>query len=113
MSRLREASAVLAAAAVLTLGQAGAGRADSALRNFHRLSTIASTVPDNGDLNPYAIVVAPASSGMIKKGDVIVDNFNNVSNLQGTGGTIIVVDPATRATKLFAKLPQNLPTSSR
>ena len=109
MSRLREASAVLAAAAVLTLAQAGQGRADSALRNFHRLSTIASTVPDNGDLNPYALFVAPASSGMIKKGDVIVDNFNNVSNLQGTGGTIIVVDPATRATRLFAKLPQSLP----
>jgi hypothetical protein len=109
MSRLRQTSAVLAAAAVLMLTQAGQGRADSALRNFHRLSTIASTVPDNGDLNPYALFVAPVSSGMIKKGDVIVDNFNNVSNLQGTGGTIIVVDPATRGIKLFAKLPQNLP----
>ena len=110
MSRLRDVSAVLAAAAILTLG---AGWREATPRapcsNFHRLSTIASTVPDNGDLNPYALFVAPVSSGMIKKGDVIVDNFNNVSNLQGTGGTIIVVDPATRATRLFAKLPQNLP----
>jgi hypothetical protein len=109
MSCGRALGAALSAAAILTLAQTGASRADSVLSNFHRLSTLASTVPDNGDLNPYAVFVAPVSSGMIKKGDVIVDNFNNVSNLQGTGGTILVVDPATRATRLFAKLPQNLP----
>ena len=45
--------------------------------------------PDNGDLNPYAIVVAPVSSGNIQKGDVLVDNFNDISNLQGTGTTIV------------------------
>ncbi|MBV8662320.1 MAG: hypothetical protein JO107_04380, partial [Hyphomicrobiales bacterium] len=66
-------------------------------------------ITDNGDLNPYAVVVAPVSSGVIHKGDVLVDNFNNQSNLQGTGGTIIVVDPAAKSAKLFAKLPQNLP----
>jgi hypothetical protein len=108
MSRPRDLSAVLGAAAILTLAHIGGGHAQSVLQSFHRLSTIATTVPDNGDLNPYALFVAPVSSGMIKKGDVIVDNFNNVSNLQGTGGTILVVDPATRATRLFAKLPQNL-----
>jgi hypothetical protein len=108
MSRPRGVSAVLGAAAILTLAHIGAGHAQSVLQSFHRLSTIATTVPDNGDLNPYALFVAPVSSGMIKKGDVIVDNFNNVSNLQGTGGTILIVDPATRATRLFAKLPQNL-----
>jgi hypothetical protein len=108
MSCLRSAAAALAASTLLTLAQTGVSRADSVLRNFHRLSTVASTVPDNGDLNPYAVFVAPVSSGMINKGDVIVDNFNNLSNLQGTGGTIVVVNPETRATKLFAKLPQNL-----
>jgi hypothetical protein len=106
MSRL---NAAIAAAAILTLAHVGASHAQSVLQSYHRLSTIASTVPDNGDLNPYALFVAPVSSGMIKKGDVIVDNFNNVSNLQGTGGTILIVDPATRATRLFAKLPRNLP----
>jgi hypothetical protein len=109
MSRPRDVSAALAAAAILTLAHIGAGHAQSVLQNYHRLSTIASTIPDNGDLNPYALFVAPVSSGMIKKGDVIVDNFNNVSNLQGTGGTILIIDPATRATRLFAKLPRNLP----
>jgi hypothetical protein len=109
MFRPRDVSAVLAAAAILTLANIGGGHAQSVLQSFRRLSTIASTVPDNGDLNPYALFVAPVSSGMIKKGDVIVDNFNNVSNLQGTGGTILIVDPTTRATRLFAKLPRNLP----
>jgi hypothetical protein len=109
MFRPRDASAILSAGVILTLAHIGAGHAQSVLQSFHRLSTIASTVPDNGDLNPYALFVAPVSSGMIKKGDVIVDNFNNVSNLQGTGGTILVIDPATRATRLFAKLPRNLP----
>ena len=55
------------------------------LETIHRHVTLTSTVPDNGDLNPYAIVVAPVSAGKIQKDDVLVDNFNNVSNLQGTG----------------------------
>jgi hypothetical protein len=108
MSRLRALAAIFVAAAASTLAHVPASRADS-LQDFRRLSTVASTVPDNGDVNPYAVFVAPASSGMIEKGDVIVDNFNNVSNLQGTGGTIVVINPQTRAIRLFAKLPQNLP----
>jgi hypothetical protein len=40
---------------------------------------------------------------------VLVDNFNNQSNLQGTGGTIVDYNPSTKQTTLFAKLPQNLP----
>jgi hypothetical protein len=66
-------------------------------------------VTDNGDLNPYAIVVAPVTSGKIQKDDVLVDNFNNVSNLQGTGTTVVDYNPTTKKTTLFAKLPQNLP----
>ncbi|HUA52135.1 MAG TPA: hypothetical protein VMB81_08220 [Candidatus Sulfotelmatobacter sp.] len=78
------------------------------LESIHRHITLTSTVADNGDLNPYAIVVAPASAGMIEKDDVLVDNFNNVSNLQGTGGTIIIYRPSTKETLLFAKIPQRL-----
>lgn len=92
----------------LAAGLGAPARADAELQSFKHIATLASTVPDNGDLNPYAVFVAPASSGVIQKGDVIVDNFNNVSNLQGTGGTIMLVNPATKTTRLFAKLPQNL-----
>ena len=78
------------------------------LESIHRHKTLTSTVTDNGDLNPYAVVVAPASAGRIQKDDVLVDNFNNVSNLQGTGGTIIDYNPSTKKTTLFAQLPQHL-----
>ena len=76
---------------------------------IHRHAILGSTIPDNGDLNPYAIAVAPASAGKIQQGDVLVDNFNNISNLQGTGGTIVDYNPASKKTSLFAKLPQHLP----
>jgi len=71
--------------------------------------TLTSTVTDNGDLNPYAVVVAPISAGKIEKDDVLVDNFNNISNLQGTGTTIVGYRPSTKQTYLFARLPQSLP----
>jgi hypothetical protein len=86
-----------------------AASAQTYLAGLHRHPTLASTITDNGDLNPYAVVIAPVSSGKVQKGDVLVDNFNNLSNLQGTGGTIIDYNPSTRAMSLFAKLPQNLP----
>lgn len=79
------------------------------LETVHRHVTLTSTVTDNGDLNPYAIVVAPASVGKIRKDDVLVDNFNNISNLQGTGGTIVDYNPTTKKTTLFAKPPRHLP----
>src|SRR5271166_6494512 len=78
------------------------------LETLHHHSTLASTVPANGDQNPYAVVVAPVSAGKIQKDDVLVDNFNNLSNLQGTGTTIVDYSPSTKKTILFAKVPQNL-----
>jgi hypothetical protein len=71
--------------------------------------TLTSTVPENGDQNPYAIVVAPVSAGTIQKDDVLIDNFNNLANLQGLGTTIVDYSPTTRKTTLFAKLPRDLP----
>lgn len=97
-------------AVLIALGTALAQAAEPVglLEGIHHHKTLASTVTDNGDLNPYAVVVAPASAGRIQKDDVLVDNFNNVSNLQGTGGTIIDYNPSTRKTTLFAQLPQHL-----
>jgi DNA-binding beta-propeller fold protein YncE len=78
------------------------------LETIHKHITRTSTVTDNGDLNPYAVVVAPISAGKIQQGDVLVDNFNNLSNLQGTGTTIVDYNPTTHKAFTFAKLPQNL-----
>ncbi|HEX7994954.1 MAG TPA: hypothetical protein VF506_13615, partial [Streptosporangiaceae bacterium] len=52
---------------------------------FHRTSRVASTVPANGDVNPYGVVVVRHSQGRLHEGDVLVSNFNNSKNLQGTG----------------------------
>jgi hypothetical protein len=92
----------------LTSPTVQAGEPQGFLETIHRHMTLTSTVANNGDLNPYAIIVAPVSAGRIQKGDVLVDNFNNVSNLQGTGTTIVDCNPSTKKTTLFARLPQHL-----
>jgi hypothetical protein len=110
MSFSNRASRLILAAAILGLG-AGVARAEPKgfLESIHKHATLTSSVTDNGDLNPYAVVVAPVSAGKIQKDDVLVDNFNNISNLQGTGTTIVIYRPSTKQTVLFAKLPQTLP----
>jgi hypothetical protein len=66
---------------------------------------VASTVPaSNGDVNPYGVAVVPRSTGDLVQGDVLVSNFNNSSNQQGTGTTIVQVNPATDAVTQFAGL---------
>lgn len=54
-----------------------------------------STIPTNGDVNPYGVAFVPAGfpAGTIHAGDVLVSNFNNGNNLQGTGTTIIRLTP--------------------
>lgn len=107
--RIRAQRAVAKAVAVLAISAAAvADEPRGLLESIHHHVTLTSSVTDNGDLNPYAIVVAPVSSGKIAKDDVLVDNFNNISNLQGTGTTIVLYRPATKETMLFAKLPQKL-----
>lgn len=79
------------------------------LETIHRHELLSSTISDAGDSNPYAVIVAPVSAGKIQAGDVLVDNFNNVSNLQGTGTSIMDYNPSTKRMTLFAKVPQDLP----
>lgn len=78
------------------------------LETIHRHKFLTSMIPDNGDVNPYAVIIAPVSVGVIEKDDVLIDNFNNISNLQGTGTTIVQYRPSTKETKLFAQVPQTL-----
>ena len=56
-----------------------------------------STVPLNGDENPYGVAFVPEGfpgGGKIKTGDVLVSNFNDNSNIQGNGTTIIAFSPS-------------------
>ena len=71
--------------------------------NFHHIKTVASTVPRNGDENPYGVFVVRQSTGRLHRGDVLVSNFNAKSNEQGTGKTIVEVSPSGHRT-LFAHI---------
>ncbi|HWA79862.1 MAG TPA: hypothetical protein VG848_06085 [Acetobacteraceae bacterium] len=101
------ASAVSLSFAFLPYG-ARAQNTPGFLSSIHHHTTLTSTVPDNGDQNPYAIAVAPISAGKVRQGDVLVDNFNDKNNLQGLGTTIIDYDPSAKTTKLFAAIPRHL-----
>ena len=57
---------------------------------------IASTVPGNGDVNPYGVFVVPRTTGDLFRGNVLVSNFNDQANVQGTGTTIVEVTPSGR-----------------
>lgn len=75
----------------------------SYIGQFNTISTLASTVPSNGDVNPYGTAVIPRTMGKLIAGDVLVSNFNDASNLQGTGTTIVQVGP-NGASSLFAQI---------
>ena len=78
------------------------------IENFATQSTIASAVPASGpaqgDVNPYGVAVVPRSSGDLVRGDVLVSNFNNAQNQQGTGSSIVEISPSGQA-HVFAVVP--------
>ncbi|MCL2768527.1 MAG: hypothetical protein FWD42_00245 [Solirubrobacterales bacterium] len=63
------------------------------LAGLKTVSTLGSTVPANGDVNPYGIVVLPSSVGKLVAGNLLVSNFNDKANNQGTGTTIVQMTP--------------------
>ena len=66
-----------------------------------------STVPGNGDVNPYGVAFVPPgfpTGGAINPGDILVSNFNSSANLQGTGTTIVDVPPTHRSSSSSAVL---------
>ena len=63
----------------------------------------ATTVPRNGDINPYGVAVVPRTVGRLVAGDILISNFNARSNLQGTGTTIVQVSPG-GSQHLFARI---------
>jgi hypothetical protein len=103
------AAGALLAAGVALAPAAGASTPASFVGGFKTTTTVASTVPKNGDLNPYGVAVVRRSEGKLYKGDVLVSNFNSSANTQGTGTTIVEVAP-NHTTKLFAQISAaNLP----
>ena len=68
---------------------------------------VVSTVPSNGDVNPYGVAFVPPNfpGGVLNPGDILVSNFNNNQNLQGTGTTIIRVTPQAATSVFFTAQP--------
>jgi hypothetical protein len=65
------------------------------------VSIVPLTGSQAGDQNPYGVTVVPVDSGMLKQGDILVSDFNDASNLQATGSSIVQVDPNTGTQSLF------------
>ena len=109
--------ATIAAAALAVAPAAGAQASSTAsphghqsfISRFHKISTIASTVPGNGDVNPYGMAVVGRSQGNLNRGSVLISNFNNKKNLQGTGTTIVQVSPGGMRTTFARISARHLP----
>jgi hypothetical protein len=75
---------------------------------------MATTVPPNGDVNPYGIAFVPpafqSNGGPLRPGDLLIANFNNSDNVQGTGTTVVRVTPGGQTTVFFQGPPH--PTGS-
>jgi hypothetical protein len=112
--RHRVAAAVAAAGAITTAGLTAAPIAGAStmgpaafINRFHHIRTIVSTVPANGDVNPYGVFVIRQSIGRLHRGNVLVSNFNNKNNLQGTGSTIVQISPSGHRS-LFAQIKASM-----
>jgi hypothetical protein len=99
-------------AATKAIGATSAtGATNTFLASLHKATQIGSTVPPDGDINPYGIAVVPTTTGSLVQGSTLVSNFNDKANTQGTGTTIVEVSP-TGTLSTFAQitdLPAALP----
>ncbi|MFF3002351.1 hypothetical protein ACFVTF_06030 [Kitasatospora sp. NPDC057940] len=114
--RLRVCSSALATAALtvgLTAAAPPAGDQKPFLDGLNTVSTVASTVPENGDLNPYGTFTIRESVGDLHRGNVLVSNFNNSANPpageQGKGTTLVQITPHGARTTFATIDPNNLP----
>jgi hypothetical protein len=115
---LRARPSVLAAAVLtagLTVAAPPAHAADHRpfLDRLTTVSTVASTVPANGDLNPYGTFTVRESIGALHRGSVLVSNFNNSANPpageQGRGTTLVQIAPDGSVSTFATIDPDHLP----
>ncbi|GGA60655.1 hypothetical protein GCM10011507_10240 [Edaphobacter acidisoli] len=78
-------------------------RAASFIGGFSTITILSSTIPTNGDVNPYGVALIPQSKGNLVAGNFLISNFNNAGNLQGTGTTIVQITPS-GSFSLFAQI---------
>ena len=98
------AAAAAAAMAGVLPAAASTSAGGSFIGGLSTVKTVSSTIPANGDVNPYGVAIVPKSHGKLTAGDVLVSNFNNAANQQGTGTTIVEISPGGHQ-RLFATVP--------
>jgi hypothetical protein len=77
-------------------------------------SVTTSTVPANGDANPYGVAFVPVgfpSGGPLAPGDVLVSNFNSANGQQGTGRTIVRIRNGSESLFFQSTVPTGLTTA--
>ena len=99
-------AATMLASVVAISAVAAHGRQNLSQSLSGSVSTISSTVPANGDINPYGVFRIPRSVGKLVRGNILISNFNNSANLQGTGTTLVQIAP-NGAFSLFAQIDAN------
>ena len=96
--------AVVTAVAVLPVQHAMADADDGKHQILPFTTLVESTIPMNGDVNPYGVAFVPngfPAGGLLNPGDLLVSNFNDAQNIQGTGTTIIKVAPNGQTSLFF------------
>jgi hypothetical protein len=104
LGRIARLCVVVTAVAVLPAHQAIADADDKNQQILPYPTLVESTVPSNGDVNPYGVAFVPNGfppGGLLNPGDLLVSNFNNNQNIQGTGTTIIKVAPNGQTSLFF------------
>ena len=99
--RLIEAACALIAVALMVIGISSRAFGQAELPPP---PNVFSTIPANGDVNPYGVAIAPlhVPAGLVlQHDDVLVSNFNNNQNLQGTGTTIVRFDRGGHSSLFF------------
>jgi hypothetical protein len=107
MLRTRQLSALGAGVLLAVTTAVPAQAATTFLGPLTHVRQLASTVPHNGDVNPYGTVVVPSTTGRLHMGWVMVSNFNAKSNQQGTGTTLVQISPKGRMQQ-FARVKANM-----
>jgi hypothetical protein len=102
--RIARLSVIATTLAVLSAHQAFADADDKNQQILPFQTITRSTIPLNGDVNPYGVAFVPPgfpAGGVLNPGDLLVSNFNNNQNIQGTGTTIIKVTPNGQTSLFF------------
>ena len=86
---------VIAAGTSFAASPHGSDTTKPFLQSLSAIKTIGSTVPPNGDVNPYGIAIVAAERRLAgRQATTSVSNFNAKSNDQGTGTTIVQISTA-------------------